>query len=81
MQSLKCQNCGSTNIEVLKDKMTCNHCGASFVTPKIERYTTSNWDYSNDINDYKSACFGVLRAGITLTQQEAQAYNNNLSLW
>ena len=37
MQSLKCQNCGSTNIEVLKDKMTCNHCGASFVTPKIER--------------------------------------------
>ena len=36
MQSLKCQNCGSTNIEILKDKMTCNHCGASFVTPKIE---------------------------------------------
>ena len=48
---------------------------------KIERYTTSNWDYSNDINDYKSASFGVLRAGITLTQQKAQAYNNNLSLW
>ena len=44
MQSLKCQNCGSTNIEVL------------------------------------SASFGVLRAGITLTQQKAPAYNNNLSL-
>ena len=53
MQSLKCQNCGSTNIEVLKDKMTCNHCGASFVTPKIEITNITNITRDNQIKEEK----------------------------
>lgn len=53
MQSLKCQNCGSTNIEILKDKMTCNHCGASFVTPKIEITNITNITRDNQIKEEK----------------------------
>ena len=48
---------------------------------EIVRYTSSNWDYTYDINDYKVENFAVLRASITLTQQKTQSYNSDIKLW
>ena len=54
----------------------------NITTPtSIEKNSTSNWNYSYDINDYINNCYSVLIIGIEVAQQRINNYNNNLSLW
>lgn len=47
----------------------------------IEKNSSSNWNYSYNINDYTSNCFLILKLGIEIAQTRINLYNSNLYLW